>query len=378
MAPARLPARPGHRRDQGRRTRRRSAASSAATASPPGATPARSAEANSLWIIDTAAALHRRALARPSRSAPVLDGYDRAAGRPSAGAKAAALAPTIRVGSPRQDRPMVGHFTDADVVLDFLARASTRGWPRWARQLPRPLPAHQGQAAGARPAGRRAASRSRSPGCASCTRRTATDYQAYYDRHADAGLAGDPRRRPADRAGARRRHVQLRQGQADRPGRRRVLRQRDQRDARRRGAVDLRARSTRRRSSGSSTGRSRRPSSQRMPKPKPLATRIALVTGAASGIGKAIAHKLAAEGACVVDRRPQPGEGPGRGRRDRRHRRRGRRPGRRQRRGRRAGRGRRDAAGVRRPRPGRQQRRPVAVQVAARDHRRPTGTCSTT
>jgi rhamnulose-1-phosphate aldolase/alcohol dehydrogenase len=39
---------------------------------------------------------------------------------------------------------------------------------------------------------------------------------------------------------------------------------------------------------------------QRMPKPKPLATRIALVTGAASGIGKAIATRLAGEGACVV------------------------------------------------------------------------------
>ena len=135
---------------------------------------------------------------------------------------------------------MVGHFTDSRrrARVPGAASAPKARGPR--HQLPRPLPAHQGQAAAPRPAGlgdRRGADR---PPAANCTSSTARTTRPTTTRHADAGLPRDPRRRPAHRARARRRHVLLRREQADRPRRRRVLRQRDQRDARCRVGLDLR------------------------------------------------------------------------------------------------------------------------------------------
>src|SRR5690606_11776484 len=57
---------------------------------------------------------------KPDPFGQVLDGYS-ALTADARLAKAAALAPTIR-GLASTDKPMVGHFTDANVVLDFLSR----------------------------------------------------------------------------------------------------------------------------------------------------------------------------------------------------------------------------------------------------------------
>src|SRR6476661_1471879 len=75
-------------------------------------------EANSLLIIDTAAAyIAEHAKAEPF--GPALDGYG-ALPEAERRVKAAALAPSLR-SLASFDKPMVGHFTDSAVVLDFLA-----------------------------------------------------------------------------------------------------------------------------------------------------------------------------------------------------------------------------------------------------------------
>ncbi len=370
VAPARVPARPRHRRRPARPTRRRSASSSAATASPPGARPATRPR-------PTAAGSSRprrptstpTATPSPSARSSTSAARSREPERRAQGRRAGAAAAGHRVAATSAWSATSPTATSSSTSSP--ARSSTRlaelgtSCPdHFLRTKVKPLvvPAD---------ADRRASS-------TELHERYRADYRAYYERHA---TPDSPPMRGADPAivlvpGVG--HVLLRQGQADRPGGRRVLRQRHQRDARRRGAVHLRARSPRRRSSASSTGPSRRPSSSGCPKPKRHAGRIALVTGAASGIGKAIAARLAADGACVViadldvDQRRR-GRRRARQRRRRRRRRR-----RRHRRGRRAGRRRRHAARLRRPRPRRQQRRPVDLQAAARDHRGRTGTSSTT
>lgn len=253
------------------------------------------AEQNSLWIIGTAAA-YIDEHSKPEPFGPALDGY---AALPEAErrAKAAALAPTIR-GIASQDRPMVGHFTDSDVVLDFLAHAEhprlaelgTSCPDHFLRTKVKPLVLDLPADASVED------SIARLKELAVSYRE---DYQAYYDRHA---TADSPAIRGADPL------IVLV------PGVGMFSFGKDKQTARVAGEFYVNAINVMRGAEGLSTYAPIDESEkfrieywaleeaklQRMPKPKPLATRVALVTGAASGIGKATAQKLAAEGACVV------------------------------------------------------------------------------
>jgi rhamnulose-1-phosphate aldolase/alcohol dehydrogenase len=252
-------------------------------------------EANSRWIIDTAQAhIDEHGSSAPfgkavPANAALAEGERRA--------KAVALAPTIR-GLASQDRPMVGHFTDDPRVLEFLsheklpalAELGTSCPDHFLRTKVRPLvldlPANAStQDSIARLKELHQAYRS--------------DYTAYYDRYASAD---SPPMRGADPA------IVLV------PGVGMFSYGATKQTARVAGEFYINAINVMRGAEALSTYRPisdeekfgieywslEEAKLRRMPKPKSHQGRIALITGAASGIGKAIATRLAAEGACVV------------------------------------------------------------------------------
>jgi len=252
-------------------------------------------EANSLWIIETAAA-HIAEHGKAQPFGGVRAGFEAlpAAERRD---RAAALAATVR-GIASTDKPMVGHFTDTEAVLDFLASEKAPALAALGTSCPdhflrtkvKPLILDL-------------------PATATAEEQVArlhelhaayrADYQAYYDAHA---TAESPAIRGADPL------IVLV------PGVGMFSYGANKQTARVAGEFYLNAINVMRGAEALSTYSPisdaekfrieywalEEAKLQRMPKPKSHQGRIAFVTGAASGIGKAIATRLAAEGACVV------------------------------------------------------------------------------
>ena len=253
------------------------------------------AETNSLWIIKTA----EDYIEAHGKKLPFGKAVAKNAALPVAErrAKAAAIAATIR-GIASHDRPMVGHFTDSDVVLDFLGSANapklaalgTSCPDHFLRTKVKPMLLDLPASAPVEKVKER---------LKELHEQYRKDYTAYYDKHA---TADSPAMRGADPL------IVLV------PGVGMFSYGANKQTARVAGEFYVNAINVMRGAEAISTYS---PISDvekfrieywaleeaklaRMPRPKSHATRIALVTGAASGIGKAIATRLAADGACVV------------------------------------------------------------------------------
>ncbi|MGP9843912.1 bifunctional aldolase/short-chain dehydrogenase [Brachybacterium sp. 107] len=253
------------------------------------------AQENSLRIIAEATAfLERTGAAEPFGA---HDASREALPEAERRAKASALFPVIR-GLASTDAPMIGHWTDTDAVHEFLAgeklaplaELGTSCPDHFLRTKVKPLVLDLPSGASVEESIER---------LTELHEAYRADYSAYYERHADAD---SPAMRGADPA------IVLV------PGVGMFSFGADAQTARVAGEFYVNAIAVMRGAESVSTYSPIEESEkfrieywaleeaklQRKPAPKPLATRVALVTGGGSGIGKATATRLVAEGACVV------------------------------------------------------------------------------